>query len=280
MRRADRIRRQRRFRGLISPLHWQAGSASARSAACNATSTRAPCVGAGRSWFHRAVVAGLLVLAALAAAPRDADAAPPTVNSAAVTGRELVLTFSEKLDKTAVPAADAFTVQANGHKRPVSELSIEGSDVTLTLGEETIAGETVTVSYSKPRDLSHFDLRGPATFPKLQGISGNQADSFTNQAVTNNSAACPGTVSGAFWTACLTVDHNGVVRGGYARNSGGKLSSTSSPGKARATVSTVSLTLARSGGQPRSLLTDSPCRSPKIRARRQRTGPWWSATRP
>ena len=116
---------------------------------------------------------------ATAAAFTTPDTTKPTLSSAAANGTAVTLTFSEALDTSSVPAATAFEVKVGG---AVSELatsgavSIVGAAVTLTLKNSLTSGATVTASYAKP-----------ATGNKLRdlGTPANEADSFTDEAVTN-----------------------------------------------------------------------------------------------
>ena len=139
-----------------------------------------------------------------------ADDISPEVRSAAVTGKNLALTFSEHLNQDNIPPTDRFTVRVNGERREVAGVSIDHAAFTLTLAEATVMGETVTVSYDPPR-LTAIDRYRGRSAPALQDLSGNQVASFTNLAVTNNSAACPGAArqGSPFWSGCLTVGEYG-----------------------------------------------------------------------
>ena len=76
-----------------------------------------------------------------------------------------------------VPAASAFSVTVNASARSVSSVSISGTKVLLTLSSPVVAGNLVTVAYTKP-----------ASNP-LQTAAGGQAASISAQNVTNNVAA-------------------------------------------------------------------------------------------
>ena len=82
---------------------------------------------------------------------------PPSFSSATVDGDALTVTFNGPLDEGAVPAASAFTVKAtrSGTERDVdlaatNPISINGSEVTLTLAEAVLRVDTVTVAYAAP----------------------------------------------------------------------------------------------------------------------------------
>src|SRR6218665_1525306 len=115
------------------------------------------------------------------------DTIKPTLQSAKVTGNQLVLTYSENLDTTAanVPLADRFVVTAddksvlaNGTRINVTgNPVVNGRTVTFTLASAVASGQQVKVSYrdSAPGD----DTRA------IQDAAGNDAASFSNQVATN-----------------------------------------------------------------------------------------------
>ena len=107
----------------------------------------------------------------------------PAVNSA---GTSLTLTFDDMLDAMSRPAPGAFTVgYGSGSTITVSTVSISGMTVTLTLVSAVRQGETITVAYTKP-----------ASGNVIKDDAGNELESFTATAVTNNSTggAQPGTM--------------------------------------------------------------------------------------
>ena len=108
------------------------------------------------------------------------DTTKPTVDSVAVDGTKLDITFTESLDTTSTPQSSAFTVTAtvSGTSRTIngasSAVTISGATVAATLTSAVLETETVTVSYTK----------GTTT---IDDLAGNSADAFSNQAATNNS---------------------------------------------------------------------------------------------
>ena len=88
----------------------------------------------------------------------------------------LVMTYNMSLANIA-PAASAFSVRVNSTARTVSSVAVSGTKVTLTLANQVVYGDAVTVAYAKP-----------STNP-LQTSAGGQATSFTAQTVTNNISA-------------------------------------------------------------------------------------------
>ena len=103
------------------------------------------------------------------------DAAPPMQVSASVHGMSLVLVYDEPLDPASMPATGAYTVTATvgatTTNPAVSEVSIYGIWVTLTLDAAPAAGATVTLAYAPP-----------ASNP-VQDEAGNDAPAFSGQSV-------------------------------------------------------------------------------------------------
>ena len=110
-------------------------------------------------------------------------ATSPRLQSATVDGGTLTLAFDEELDNSALMSSDLFTVNVNGASRAVMGVAVGQSDVVLLLSLPVEAGETVTVDYTAPTD------EGSA---RLQDTSGNAAESFSGQAVTNATASSGG----------------------------------------------------------------------------------------
>ena len=105
----------------------------------------------------------------------EVDNSVPILGSASVNGRTLTLTYDETLGTTSVPAASAYTVTVAGATVTVSQVTISGREVRLTLpsGEVSTGREVVTVSYTKP------------SANPVQDVLGYPAAGFTNQAVTD-----------------------------------------------------------------------------------------------
>ena len=81
-------------------------------------------------------------------------------------GDTLELVFSEALDETETPPASAFTVRVNRSRRTVSNVSLDGSKVSLTLGSALNAGDRASVKYYF--DTTYLqDLRGNLAYPIL-----------------------------------------------------------------------------------------------------------------
>ena len=107
----------------------------------------------------------------------------PQVDSAAVNGTELVITFDETLAPAANLANDAFTVKVTPPGGTEAEVALAGAPaisartVTLTLATAVTRADTVTVSYTRP---------GSGTDNKLKDSDGEETGDFADEAVTNN----------------------------------------------------------------------------------------------
>ena len=112
------------------------------------------------------------------ATPRETR--PPLLSTATVDGAELTLTYDEPLDEDTLPAASTFAVTVAGESRAVASVTVSGSAATLTLATAVVAGEAVTVDYTAPTGASEG---------KVQDAAGNAAASFSDLAVTNDTAA-------------------------------------------------------------------------------------------
>ena len=95
---------------------------------------------------------------------------------ARVKGDSLMLTYTEALDGSSTPAVGDFQLTVQGERREVSEVVVGGRTVRLSLTREVEPGGAVTVSYNP----------GPEGAGRpIQDGAGNQAEGFTNRAVSN-----------------------------------------------------------------------------------------------
>ncbi|MCW5219670.1 hypothetical protein D5040_00010 [Verminephrobacter aporrectodeae subsp. tuberculatae] len=114
--------------------------------------------------------------------PAPADTTPPVIETTTVNGNQLTLTYTDasNLDAVNTAAASAFAVSSAGNAAiSVSSVAVSGKTVTLTLSRAVTSAETVTVSYTKPTDGNNV----------IQDAAGNDAVSFSDRAVTNNTPA-------------------------------------------------------------------------------------------
>ena len=107
------------------------------------------------------------------------DTTPPTISGTPSTntaGTVITIGFDEALDAGSEPAASAFTTSPS---KTISDVSISGSDLLLTVAPAFVNGDTITVSYTAPN-------ANP-----LQDATGNDVANFSAQSVTNNVPAGP-----------------------------------------------------------------------------------------
>ena len=116
--------------------------------------------------------------------PAVVTSADLELRSATVDGAMLTLTYNEVLDNLVSVPQTAFAVNVNGDPRSVGGVGFGESNVLLFLTSSVAAGDTVTVDYTAPDDTGF-----------IQDILGRKADSFTGQAVTNNTDLAPLTAS-------------------------------------------------------------------------------------
>ncbi|CAO3417770.1 SwmB domain-containing protein [Azospirillum argentinense] len=105
----------------------------------------------------------------------------PVLQSAAVDGTSLVLTYDVALDSANPPAAGAFTVTAGGSPVTISGVAVDGANktVTLTLAQAVAHGSAVTVSYTDP-------TVGDDVNAVQSAWGGIDAATVATQPVTNN----------------------------------------------------------------------------------------------
>ncbi len=89
------------------------------------------------------------------------------------TPSRLEITYDQNLANI-IPAVSAFSVRVNSSPRQINTVSISGNNVLLNLAAPVVNGDRITVAYTKPN-----------TNP-LQTPAGGQAETMTEQQVTNN----------------------------------------------------------------------------------------------
>ena len=149
------------------------------------------------------------------------DAVAPTLSSATIpsSGTSLVLTFSESISATTAPTT-AFTVTTNGAIDTVTSLSVSGVQITLNLQIQVTSALTVLLSYADP--TAGDDLNA------VQDLGYNDAASFTNQSVVNNSTTKTPSV--------LTLALSGDGRTAIFRNASTITLTSNAAGKVRFTI--------------------------------------------
>ena len=167
------------------------------------------------------------------------DAAPPMQVSASVRGLALVLVYDEPLDPASMPAPGAYTVTATVGATTttpaVSEVSIYGIWVTLTLDAAPAAGATVTLAYAPP-----------ASNP-VQDEAGNDAPAFSGQSVRLGQpppdlaqvmgvGVAPGNALVVTWTAVTARLHGAWTSGSEDYNTGDRQAPVTSGSTTRYTI--------------------------------------------
>ncbi len=133
------------------------------------------------------------------------DVTAPSLLSATIsnlTPNQIVLSYSEPLDATSVPATSAFSVNLS---KAVTAVAVSGSQVTVTVDSNYINGDSPTISYT-------------AGGNPIQDPSHNQAANLSPQAVTNN--VLPASTS-MYITGSTQLPKTSVIPTGFAFGSGG-----------------------------------------------------------
>ena len=123
----------------------------------------------------------------------DDDGDGPAPIRATVNGTTVVLTYNKPLDGASTPSSTAFVLRVAGDPVSINEVSVDGSEVTLTLASPVQAGQTVSLDYTQP-------MSNP-----IQDGSGNKAQSFTRWYLVTGS-----TITGTVDTTAPTVTISGV----------------------------------------------------------------------
>ena len=113
--------------------------------------------------------------------PNLVDRIQPKVGRATVDRETLTLTYGEALDETSTPAMNAFTVTVEGAARSVSDVSVSGSAVALTLASAVTVAQELRVTYTAPQ-----------TSP-IRDEANNNAPGFSSRVVRNDTLGPPGT---------------------------------------------------------------------------------------
>ena len=123
------------------------------------------------------------------------DLTAPTLQYAIVNGNSLVLTFSEALNGQAefTPLPSAFAVHVAGSTVSVTQAVVSGATVTLSLA--------TAVDYAAAVSLSYTDLSASNDVAVVQDLAGNDAASFSNINVVNNT---PNTTAPSLLSATVT----------------------------------------------------------------------------
>ena len=107
------------------------------------------------------------------------DETAPQLQSAAVNGSSLTLAYDEELDNANTLSSGLFAVNVNQVSHPVMGVAVDQTNVILLLSPAVAAADTATVDYTVPTDDEAA---------RVQDLSGNPAESFSGQAVANDTA--------------------------------------------------------------------------------------------
>ena len=139
------------------------------------------------------------------------DTTAPTVTGATIDGAALTVSFDEPLDPGSIPAAPGgLTVSVTrggstltGFEVSALELSVSGTELTLTLAQGVRAGDVVTLAYSPPAQDA---LQDRAVTPnRLAEFTGADAETVDNRT--------PSVTAVAFADAAQThaIDRNNTI---------------------------------------------------------------------
>ncbi len=103
-----------------------------------------------------------------------ADTTPPGISNTTVSDDLIVLDYDEALDESSVPSIIDFTLSVNSSLTTISGVAINGDKVLIDFVPDVVPGDNVTLSYV------------PAAGP-IQDIAGNDAPSFSNITINNQS---------------------------------------------------------------------------------------------
>lgn len=126
------------------------------------------------------------------------DTTAPTLTSGSLlaNGQTVRLVFNEAVHATTAPAS-AFTVTASAVNHTPTAVAVSGSNIDLTLPVTLEGTATLTVAYVAPASNS------ATSNAAVQDLAGNDAASFSNRPVTNNSTA-DATAPTVTWTSPST----------------------------------------------------------------------------
>lgn len=95
------------------------------------------------------------------------DTTAPVYQSIEAYGSSIIINYNKSLDSSRRPSTIQYTVIVGNTQRSVTQVSVSGSQVLLTINGDILSGSTVRVSYSK-------------LYTALVDLAGNEASSFSN----------------------------------------------------------------------------------------------------
>ncbi|MFX3634466.1 MAG: Ig-like domain-containing protein [Candidatus Pristimantibacillus sp.] len=132
------------------------------------------------------------------------DLTAPSILSAFSNGSTITLTYNETLGAYTIPSISHYSIVVNNNYRSVSQVSISGDKVILTLSSPIASSDTVYVNYT-------------ASTPRLTDLAGNAAVSFSSlSAPYGTGATGSGSLAGAIVKgATLTLTFNESLNSSY-----------------------------------------------------------------
>ncbi len=119
------------------------------------------------------------------------DGVAPVRQDMTVDGDQLIVNYNESLDSASLPDSSAFTISLiGGGSRTVSNVTISGSQMALTLDSPVIDADIVRLSYSAANATNN----GGAA---VQDAQGNTSNGFAGALVENNTDTTPPTLNSA-----------------------------------------------------------------------------------
>jgi len=122
----------------------------------------------------------------------------PSLLIANVDGTSLVIIYNELLNENSTPATTDFVVNIGGTDYTPSSVAVRGVEVALTLSTGAASGDTVILAYTIGSSPIEDDAE----------MEGNDAVSFSSQAVTNHTGATNDRPVFSAETLTLSVDEN------------------------------------------------------------------------
>lgn len=102
-----------------------------------------------------------------------ADDVIPQLETASVDEESLILDYNESLNNFSIPASSDYSVTVNSVSLSITNVSISGDFITLTLNPKVEDGDNVVVNYTQGTN-------------RVKDLVGNEAVTFASQFVTNN----------------------------------------------------------------------------------------------
>lgn len=136
------------------------------------------------------------------------DTSLPTVQTIDAYGTSIIITYNKTLDSARRPSTSQYSVIVNNSLRSVTQVTVSGSQVLLTVSPDIPTGSSVKVSYSK-------------LYTAVADLSGNEAAAFTNAtaSVGNGSSSDTGLYGAVVKGTKLTLSFWKTLSSSYVPSS-------------------------------------------------------------